>query len=290
MPTINIVRVVLWMAGTLLSFSVIAVSIRELASNGFNLFDIFLVRSVGSLILLSPLFLFRPKFREHARPRRMPLNFARNIIHFASQYCWALGLTMLPLAMVFSLEFTMPAWTALLAAWILHERLTPSRIGVIVFGIVGVLVILRPGIAAINPGVFLVLLAAFGYAITMIMTKQLTNSETTFGIIFWMAIIQLPISLVGSNPAMFIELKPVHILPMLGIAIAGTGSHFCLSNAFRAGDATLVVPIDFLRIPLIAIVGWALYDESVDIFVFLGALIIISGVLWNLRAETARKT
>ena len=99
---------------------------------------------------------------------------------------------MLPLAMVFALEFTMPAWTALLAVWFLHERMTPSRLGVVVLGLIGVLVILRPGIAGFNPAAILVLLAAFGYAITMITTKQLTMTETTFGIVFWMAVIQLP--------------------------------------------------------------------------------------------------
>jgi drug/metabolite transporter (DMT)-like permease len=226
--------------------------------------------------------------RVHARPRRMGLNTLRNTVHYAAQYAWALSLTMLPLAMVFALEFTMPAWTVLLAIWILHERMTPSRIGVVVLGLVGVLVILRPGIASFNPAAVLVLLAAFGYAITMITTKQLTATETTFGIVFWMAVIQLPLSLIGSDPTVFLHLEGRHVLPALGVGIAGLTSHYCLSNAFRAGDATLVIPLDFMRIPLIAVVGWAFYGERLDIFVLLGALIIVAGVLWNLRSETAR--
>ena len=108
----------------------------------------------------------------HAIPRRMGLNLFRNGVHYASQFAWALSLTMLPLAMVFALEFTMPAWTALLAVWFLHERLTPSRLGVVVLGLIGVLVILRPGIRISNPLPLLVLLAAFGYAITMIATNN----------------------------------------------------------------------------------------------------------------------
>jgi len=285
----NILRVVLWMVGTLLSFSVMAVSIRELSRGGFNIFEILAVRSAGSLVILSTLLIIRPSLRVHALPRRMGLNTLRNTVHYASQYAWALSLTMLPLAMVFALEFTMPAWTALLAVWLLHEKLTPSRIGVVVLGLIGVLVILRPGIAGVNPAAFLVLGAAFGYAITMIATKQLTRTETTFGIIFWMAVMQFPLSLIGSDPHVFLHLQLNHLLPVLGVAIAGTTSHYCLSNAFRSGDATLVVPLDFMRIPLIAVVGWALYGESLDIFVPLGALIIVTGVLWNLRAE-ARKT
>jgi drug/metabolite transporter (DMT)-like permease len=284
----NIVRVVLWMVGTLLSFSAMAVSIRELARAGLNIFEILAVRSGGSLAILLVLLAVRPELRVHAMPRRMGLNTLRNTVHYASQYSWALSLTMLPLAMVFALEFTMPAWTALLAVWLLHERMSASRIGVVVFGLVGVLVILRPGIAGFNPAVFLVLAAAVGYAVTMIATKKLTMTETTFGIVFWMAVIQFPLSLLGSDPHVYLHLHERHILPFLGVAIAGLTAHFCLSNAFRAGDATLVVPLDFMRIPLIAVVGWLLYGEPLDFFVLLGALIIIAGVLWNLRAETIR--
>jgi drug/metabolite transporter (DMT)-like permease len=86
----------------------------------------------------------------------------------------------------------------------------------------------------------------------------------------------------------FFHLETRNILPAIGVGIAGLTSHYCLSNAFRSGDATLVVPLDFMRIPLIAVVGWAVYGESLDIFVLVGALIIISGVLWNLRSETRR--
>jgi drug/metabolite transporter (DMT)-like permease len=190
--------------------------------------------------------------------------------------------------MVFALEFTMPAWTALLAVWLLHERMTPSRFGVVVLGLIGVLVILRPGIASFNPAAILVLLAAFGYAVTMITTKKLTMTETTFGIVFWMAVMQFPLSLIGSDLSVFLHFEARQILPALGVGAAGLASHYCLSNAFRAGDATLVVPLDFMRIPLIAVVGWAFYGEALDIFVLIGALIIIAGVLWNLRAEHAR--
>jgi drug/metabolite transporter (DMT)-like permease len=286
--TSKLARVVLWMVGALLSFSVIAVSIREFAKTGLSIFEILAIRSGVALVVLLVLLVLRPDLRVHALPRRMGLNLLRNTVNFASQYSWALSLTMLPLAMVFALEFTMPAWTALLAIWLLRERMTPSRIGVVVFGLIGVLVILRPGIASFNPAAILVLLAAFGYAITMITTKQLTMTETTFGIIFWMTIIQLPISLIGSDPMVFFHLETRHILPAIGVGTAGLTSHYCFSNAFRSGDATLVVPLDFMRIPLIAVVGWAFYGEQLDLFVLLGALIIVAGVLWNLRSETKR--
>ena len=276
------------MIGALLSFSIMAVSIRELSRAGLSIFEILAIRSGVALLVLLFLLAVRPEMRLHAVPRRMGLHLFRNTIHYASQFSWALSLTMLPLATVFSLEFTMPAWTAVLAVWFLHERMNASRLGVVVLGLIGVLVILRPGIAGFNPAAILVLLAAFGYAITMITTKKLTITETTFAIIFWMAVIQFPLSLIGSDPAAFLNIDTRHILPAIGVGTAGLTSHYCLSNAFRSGDATLVVPLDFMRIPLIAVVGWAFYGERLDLFVLLGALIIVSGVLWNLRSEVAR--
>lgn len=287
----NLVRVVLWMAGALLSFSAMAISIRELSRGGLSIFEILSIRSGLSLVILLLLMLAKPELRHLARPMNMRLNLLRNTIHYAAQFAWAVSLTMLPLAMVFALEFTTPAWTALFAVWFLHERMTVSRAGVVVLGLVGVLIILRPGIASFNPAAGLVLMAAVGYGTMMTMTKKLTATQSTFGIIFWMAVIQFPLSLLGSNLAVFLDASLYdlrHILPAIAVGIAGLTSHLCLTNAFRAGDATLVVPLDFMRIPLIAVVGWAFYGEALDIWVLVGALIIIAGVLWNLRSERAR--
>lgn len=289
----HIVRVVLWMAGALLSFSAMAVSIRELSRAGLSIFEIFTIRSGAALLILGLLLLVRPELRPQVRPHRMGFNVMRNTVHYGAQFAWAYGVTMLPLALVFALEFTTPAWTALLAAWFLGERLTPSRIGVVILGLLGILVILRPGIAGFNPAAGIVLLAAVGFAVMMIMTKSLTGTQSTFSIIFWMAVIQLPLSLIGSDPAVFLDAGLYdlrHILPAIGVGLAGLTSHFCLSNAFRAGDATLVVPMDFMRIPLIAVIGWAFYGEALDIWVLVGALVIIAGVLWNLRSERRRAT
>lgn len=276
------------MVGALLSFSAMAVAIRELSRGGLNIFEILAIRSGGALLVLLIMLVFLPHLRPLTQPRRIGLHLLRNCVHYASQLAWAFALTILPFAMVFALEFTMPAWTALLAVWLLGEKMTRSRLGVVIFGLIGVLVILRPGLADFNPGAILVLMAAFGYAVIMIATKKLTSSESTFAIIFWMAVIQFPLSIIGSNPSSYLNLDASHIIPAIALGAGGLTSHYCLSNAFRAGDATLVVPLDFMRIPLIAVVGWAFYGEKLDIFVLIGALIIIAGVLWNLRSEHAR--
>jgi drug/metabolite transporter (DMT)-like permease len=280
-------RVVLWMTGTLLSFSAMAVSIRELAET-LSIMEVLAVRAGVGMAIVGILFATRPELRKMITRRRLGLHVIRNTIHFGSQYLWAMSLLLLPLATVFALEFTMPAWTMLLASFLLAERMTVSRIGAVVLGLVGVVVILRPGIETFRPAALLVLTAAFGYAAQNIATKKLVATESTFAIVFWMNTIQLPLALIGSNPSFVTKLGLGNLPAIAALGVAGVAAHYCLSNAFRAGDASLVVPLDFLRIPLIAVVGWWLYGEPLDIFVFAGAGMIIAGVLWNLRSEARR--
>ena len=280
-------RVILWMTGALLSFSAMAVSIRGLAGT-LNIFEILSIRNGCGVVVLLALVAARPELRAYLAPRRMALHAVRNGVHFAAQYAWALSLTLLPLATVFALEFTMPAWVALLAMPILAERMTMSRAGSVLLGFVGVLIIVRPGVQTFHPAVLLVLGAAFGYAVSLIATKKLTANVGTFAILFWMNAMQLPMALGGSDPLFFLRMGAAEMPFAVGVGVAGLASHFCLTNAFHSGDATIVVPFDFLRIPLIALVGWLFYGEALDVFVFAGAAVIISGVVWNLHAESRR--
>ena len=263
----------------MLAFCTMALSIRAL-TGALSIFEILSIRSASGLVVLLVLLAVRPHLRAEAAPRRMVLHLMRNTVHFAAQYSWALSVTLLPLAAVFAIEFTAPAWVALLAVLLLGERLTPSRVGVLVLGFAGVLVILRPGFATFQPAALLVLAAAFGFSVALIATKKLTGSATTLAILFWMNVMQLPIALAGSE---------LSFVTRLGVAVSGLGSHYCLTNAFRAGDATIVVPLDFVRIPLIALVGRLFYGEALDPFVFLGAGLIVIGIVWNLRTETAAR-
>jgi drug/metabolite transporter (DMT)-like permease len=85
------------------------------------------------------------------------------------------------------------------------------------------------------------------------------------------------------------KLGPGQLPAFAAVGVAGLASHYCLANAFRAGDASVVVPLDFLRIPLIAVIGWWFYGEALDALVFVGAGLIIAGVLWNLNSEARRQ-
>jgi drug/metabolite transporter (DMT)-like permease len=288
-------RVAAWMIGAVVSFSASALAVRALAKQ-LNIFEILSIRSGAGVLVLLVLIATRPELRPEVSLRHIGFHLARNTTHFIGQYAWALAVTVLPFATVFSLEFTTPAWVALLAAFVLGEHMTKSRLGSVVLGFLGVVLIVRPGSASFQPMALVVLFAAFIFAFSLILTKQLTNRVSTFAIIFWMNVIQLPITIAWplivpakGGPSLFIfRLGTELIVPTLALGVVGLTSHFCLTQAFRSGDATVVVPLDFLRIPLIALVGWIFYGEHLDGFVFAGAGFIICGVLWNLSAESRR--
>lgn len=283
----NVLAVVLWMIGTLISFSAIAVGVREL-SRTLAVFEILTLRSASGALILVALALSRRALQQAIAPRRLRLHLLRNVVHFGATYAWTLGLTLLPLATVFAIEFTTPAWVALFAVLFLREAMTASRLAAIVLGLAGVVAIVRPGLESVQIGALVVLGAAVGFAVTTIATKRLTTTESTFAIILWMNLIQLPLNYVGTTPAFWTKLDASHALPLLGVCLGGLASHYCLTNAYRHGDAIIVVPLDFLRLPLIALVGWRLYGEGLGPFVFVGSAIIVAGILVNLRAEARR--
>jgi drug/metabolite transporter (DMT)-like permease len=284
----NLLAVILWMSGALLSFSATAVAVRALAPD-LSVFEMLCLRNAAGVAILLGLALVRPALRPGLKPRRLPLHLLRNVVHFAATYGWTLGVTLLPLATVFALEFTTPAWVGLFAVLILREDLSTSRLVAIILGFIGVLIILRPGSATLQPASFIVLGSAIGFALTAIATKKLTRTETTFSILFFMNLIQLPLNVAGVSGAFWTRLDQSHVLPVAGICLGGLLSHLCLTNAYRSGDAIMVVPLDFLRIPLIALVGWWLYRETIDPFVFIGSFCIIGGIVWNLLSEARAK-
>jgi drug/metabolite transporter (DMT)-like permease len=155
----------------------------------------------------------------------------------------------------------------------------------VTLGFAGVLVILRPGAETLQPASFIMLAVAFGFALVSIMTKKLTRTESTFSILFFMNLMQLPMNLLGIGGAFWLRIDPSHIVALIGVCAGGLLSHYCLTNAYRHGDATMVVPLDFLRIPLIALVGWRFYGEALDPYVFVGSACIVAGILYSLRNE-----
>ena len=270
------------MAGWLTLMLIVAVAGRE-TTRELNVFQIMEGRSILGFFMLYPLIHMNGGFSAMKTSRPLQ-HIGRNLVHYVAQVGWFYALTLIPLGQVVSIEFTMPIWTAILAASFLGERMTAGKIAAIVLGVVGVIVIVRPATGQINPGQLIALAAAVGFGVSVAMMKSLTRTENTVAIIFWMLVVQ---SAAGFFPALYVWQWPSAYAwgGIVVIAFCGTFSHFCMARAMLYADATVVLPMDFLRVPLTAIAGWLIYSERLDTFTLLGAALILTGNLLNLRAS-----
>ena len=269
-----------WMTGWLTAMVVMAVAGRA-ATKTLHVFQIMEMRSLLGFVLLWPLIHASGGVRRLGTAR-LGQQVARNAVHYAAQFGWFFALTLIPIAQVVAIEFTMPIWTALLAVSFLGERLNAARVVAVVLGVVGVAVIVRPGVDHVDPGQLIALAAAVGFAISVILVKSLTRTDSAVTIVFWMLGVQ---SAIGAIPALLVWRTPTAaVWPwVLVIAICGTYSHFCMTQALRHAEATMIVPMDFLRVPLSAAAAWLVYGERIDAFTIGGAAMILFANLLNLR-------
>ena len=268
------------MAGWLTAMVVMAVAGRA-ATKTLHVFQIMEMRSLLGFVLLWPLIHASGGVRRLGTAR-LGQQVARNAVHYAAQFGWFFALTLIPIAQVVAIEFTMPIWTALLAVSFLGERLGPARVVAVVLGVVGVAVIVRPGVDHVDPGQLIALAAAVGFAISVILVKSLTRTDSAVTIVFWMLVVQ---SAIGAVPALVVWRTPTAaVWPwIVVIALCGTYSHLCMTQALRHAEATMIVPMDFLRVPLSAAAAWLVYGERIDAFTIGGAAMILFANLLNLR-------
>jgi len=281
-----VITATLWMMGALASFMAMAIGGREMAAARLGTFEILLFRSLVGLVIVSVL-LARSGWGQIS-VKRLGLHFARSIGHFGGQFGWFYGIAMIPLAEVFAIEFTAPMWTAIIAPLLLRERMTRSRLLAIGFGIAGMLIILRPGLAVIHPAALAVLGAAACFALTFVLTRKLAHTETALAILFYMTVIQLPLALIPAL-AHWVAPPPALWPWLLVVGATGLSAHYCVTRALRLADATVVMPMDFLRLPLIAAAGFLFYGETLDWLVFAGAAVMVAGNFANILSERARR-
>lgn len=278
-------RGALWMFGAVLSFAAMAVAVRELQRH-IGILEILALRTAVTLLIVCAL------IPSHGvRPlatRRFPVHATRALVHLGGQFCWMYAIGALTLATVFAIEFTMPVWTALLAAAFLGERLNRGRIVMLVLGLAGVGIILRPGLGAFHPAALVMVLGSIFYASNIIFTKRLSATDSALAVTFWMSAVQMPLTLVAAWP----QWVSPGLADLPWILVIGAGSfaaHYSMTRAMKLADATVLVPIDFIRLPLIAVVGVLFYAESFDPMVLVGAAVIFAGTYYSLSRENARR-
>ncbi len=279
--TASLIQGFLWMGGAVLSFLIMAIAVREL-SDTMNTFEILTLRSIVGLAIT---FAFVMRFGWYEiRTERLKLHLVRNVFHFGGQFGWFLGISLLPLATVFTLEFTIPVWAAMLAVIVLRERLHHARIIAIICGFGGVLIIMKPGAEVVDLASLIVVGAAFGYAVSYITTKPLVVTDSPLAILFYMNLMQLPFGLV---PAIFTWVQPTtnDVLWIVLVGVTALTAHYCVTRAFQVADTLTVIPLDYLRMPLAAVIGYFFYQESFELTLFAGAVVIIAGNFYNIRYE-----
>ncbi|MEW9808471.1 DMT family transporter [Mesorhizobium sp. ZMM04-5] len=278
--TQSTIKAALWMGGSITSFLTMTVAGRAIMPE-LHVFQVMEMRSVIGWFLLLPLVLASGGFAV-MRTRRPALHVGRNVVHYAGQFAWLQALTMIPLAQLMSIEFTSPIWGALLAAFFLGERLTVRKAAAIAFGLVGVIIIVRPGATAVDPGHLIILAGAVCFGASVVMVKSLTRTDSVVAIIFWMMVVQ---TLIGLVPAIAVWRTPTpEMWPwILLVSFTGMSSHFCMARALWHAEAMVVMPMDFLRLPLSALIGVLLYSEQIDVYTAVGATLILAGNLFNLR-------
>ena len=276
-----------WMLGAIFSFTTMAIAGREL-SDSFDTFEIMLYRSAIALLIVLTLAYSTGTYRQVGLGA-WRTHLVRNIFHFTGQNLWFYAVAMIPLAQVFALEFTTPLWVILLAPFLLGERLTFVRGLAAALGFIGILVVARPDMASLNPGILAAAACAIFFALTYVFTKRLTRSESITAIMLYLSGLQLFFALVASGYDGEVAIPRINDMPLLAlIAVCGLLAHFCITKALTIAPATVVAPFDFVRLPIVAVAAMLLYNEAIDVWVFVGAFIIFTGNYLNIWFETRK--
>ena len=281
------IQAAIWMTGTIVSFSAMAVSGREISFE-LDTFEIMMYRSIIGLIIV---LLLAKLFKTHREisTQNLSLHFYRNLSHFTGQNLWFYALTLIPFAQLFAFEFSVPLWVMLAAPFLLGERLTNIRIISILIGFIGILIVTRPWLAGLAPGIIPAALCAIGFACSVIFTKQLTQKVSITCILFWLTSMQLFMAIICAGYDGNISLpSSSNFIWIIIIGIGGLLAHFCITKALQLAPATVVTPIDFCRLPVIAAIGYVFYNEALDIFIIGGAIIIFIANYINIWSETKK--
>jgi len=270
------------MCGAIASFTLMAVAGRTVQVE-LSSFELMFWRSLMGFVIIAGLIRWRTGGWDVARTQVPRLHLIRNVFHFFGQNMWFYGITVIPLSQLVALEFTMPIWALLLAPLLLGEALTRRKIGVALVGFIGVLLVAQPGVQPLTAGHAAGIMAAIGFAVNLIFTRKIMRHDAVLCVLFWMTLSQALMGLALSLVFGF-HTPSAALLPWLAIiAVTGLTAHYSLTSALGLAPALLVAPMEFARLPIIALVGMWLYSEAFDPLVIAGAVVIFSANLWNLR-------
>ncbi len=276
---------VLWMTAAAVCFSASFALVKALQDSGMTVFQAVLFRQCLGLVLFLPVLLRSRSavFGSEVRARHL----VRALFGFLGMCSAYHSLSLIHLADSVALQFTLPFFVMLFAAWILGERLRRHRVIATVAGFAGVLLIVRPGFAEANAGILFALAGAACYAASDVNARRLARHDGLPAIMIWNFLWTIPLAAVPSA-AWWVAPPPGAWWAVAGFAAAGVCAQFCLTRSLGMAEAGLVAPILFLRLPLIAAVGYLWFGQATGIWTWIGAGVIFAATVWMTRVETRR--
>jgi len=238
--------------------------------------EIVFFRSLFGFLIFVPVFV-RSGFAP-LRTRRLGLHVARGTVMSIVLLLFFTGLATTPLAKATALGYSSPLFATLLAAVVLGEAMRVRRVATIVVGFLGALLILRPGIVGLEAGPILVLLSSAISAVTMILVKLLSRTESALTTTIYMGVVTTPLTLIAAIPVW----ETPTLAQLGGLAFMGGLAgliHFSVAQAFRESDMTAVLPVNYTSLLWAAIIGFLAFGEVPDIWTWIGGAIIVAAIL-----------
>jgi S-adenosylmethionine uptake transporter len=271
----------LWMLASTVFFTAMTAMIRYL-SGSIDPLEIVFFRNLFGLVVLLP-WLLRHGLGKLAT-QRLPLYSLRALVGLIAMSCWFTAIARMNLGDAVALSFTAPMFATVGAVFILGEIVRVRRWVAVLAGFAGAMVILRPGFTEIPPAALIVLFSSLMMGLSVCLVKLLARTEEVMAIVFTMVLMLTPVSLI---PALFVWQTPdlAQIAWLAAIGACGTLGHICITRAFSIAEATAVLPYDFMRLPLMAVLAWLVFDQVLDGWTGLGAAIIIGSSLYIAHRE-----
>ena len=249
----------------------------------FDAFEIVFFRAVLGLFMVIPL--VTRSGISVLKTTKMPLHFVRTVFGLLAMACMYYAVAVKPVAEVIALTFLIPLFVTIAAGLVLREVVGIHRWTATVIGFAGAMVIIRPGLVEIDSSVLLVVLSSALYAGAWSCVKILTRTDQAGATVFWMSVLMVPLT---ALPTAIFWVTPewTDLPPLIIMAVSGWSAHFCQARAFENADASAIMPFDFLRLPLGALFGYFIFAELLDIWTWIGAVIIFAAGYYIIRRES----
>lgn len=283
-PKTDNLRAVIWALVSVVGASLMSLAVRGVVLEVDSRMVVMFRAGITGLIIVAAIILFS-RLRRNLQFSRPWLHLLRGILIGVSTNLGFYTLANIPLATATVLFFTAPIFATILGALIHGERVGPRRIAASVAGFIGALVILRPGFEAFHPAMLTALGSSALFAVALTLSRGLANADGALSTYFSSVVITVLVTLPIAIPVWDYPSSPITWLAVSIVVVTSALRGIADIQAYRYGEAAILAPIAYLRLVLIGVGAWLLFDEGIDRATMLGAVIIIGSTLYIARRE-----